>query len=141
MKTPKLTKQRIALAFAVAVAADAIQFPITAATATGVLAIPAEGADVALDCVVMVITSALLGFHWLFLPSLVFETVPGFDLLPTWTGCVAYVVWRRNKEQSPLTIVDVQEVLPPLLADATAGEQFRSHENLLSQEHREIQNQ
>ena len=131
MKTPKLTKQKIALAFTVAVIADSIQFPITAATATGALAVPAEGADFALDCVVMVITSALLGFHWLFLPSLVFEMVPGFDLLPTWTGCVAYVVWRRKKEQAAV-VVDVQEVLPPLLPDAKAGEEFRRPAKLLA---------
>jgi hypothetical protein len=132
MKTPKLTKQKIALAFTVAVIADAIQFPITAATATGVFAVPSEGADFALDCVVMVITSALLGFHWLFLPSLVFEAIPGFDLLPTWTGCVAYVVWRRRKDQSGPIIMDAQEVLPPLLRDAQPAEEFRSPEKLLS---------
>lgn len=132
MKTPKLTKQKIAMAFAVAVIADAIQFPITAATATGVLTVPAEGADFALDCVVMVITSALLGFHWLFLPSLVFKMIPGFDLLPTWTGCVAYVVWRRRKDQAEPLIVDVQEVLPPLLRDAQATEESLSPEKMLS---------
>lgn len=137
MKTPKLTKQKIALAFAVAVIADAIQFPITAATATGVLAVPAEGADFALDCVVMIITSALLGFHWLFLPSLVFEMIPGFDLLPTWTGCVAYVVWRRRKNQSEPVIMDAQEVLPPLLRDAQAAGESRRPEKMLS----DVQNQ
>lgn len=132
MKTPKLTKQKIALAFAVAVIADAIQFPITAATATGVLAVPAEGADFALDCVVMLITSALLGFHWLFLPSLVFKMIPGFDLLPTWTGCVAYVVWSRRKNQAEPSIVDAQEVLPPLLRDTQATEESPSPEKMLS---------
>ncbi|HEV2452860.1 MAG TPA: hypothetical protein VGY98_01275 [Verrucomicrobiae bacterium] len=132
MKTPKLTKQKIALAFTVAVIADAIQFPMTAATATGVLAVPAEGTDFALDCVVMVITSTLLGFHWLFLPSFVFEIIPGFDLFPTWTGCVAYVVWRRRKNQSEPLIVDAQEVLPPLLRDAQASEDSHSPEKMLS---------
>ena len=43
MHTQKLSKQRIAAAFVVAVIADAIQFPITAATMTGVLAVPGEG--------------------------------------------------------------------------------------------------
>jgi len=132
MKTPKLTKQKIALAFAVAIIADSIQFPITAATATGVLSVPAEGAEFALDCVVMVITSSLLGFHWLFLPSLVFEMIPGFDLLPTWTGCVAYVVWRRRKNQAEPSIVDAQEVLPPLLSDAQAAGESRNPERMLS---------
>lgn len=131
MNTPKLTKQKIALAFSVAIIADSIQFPITAAAMTGVLAIPAEGADFALDCLVMVVTSVLLGFHWLFLPSLIFEFIPGFDLCPTWTGAVAYVVWRRKKEQAVPPPV-VVEVLPPLLSDAPAGDQSNRPEKLLA---------
>lgn len=114
MHTSKLSKQRIAAAFAVAVIADAIQFPITAATMTGVLAVPGEGADLLIDSIMTVVTSSLLGFHWILLPSFVFEAIPGFDLFPTWTGCVAYVVWRRKK-QAALPVVEVVEVLPPLL--------------------------
>ena len=120
MHTQKLSKQRIAAAFAAAVIADAIQFPITAATMTGVLAVPGEGADLLVDSVMTVVTSSLLGFHWILLPSFVFEAIPGFDLFPTWTGCVAYVVWRRKKQQAAPPIVDVVEVRPPLLADAPA---------------------
>jgi Ca2+/Na+ antiporter len=41
----------------------------------------------------------LLGFHWLFLPTFVVEVIPEIDMLPTWVGCVAYVVWQRKKEQ------------------------------------------
>jgi hypothetical protein len=115
MSQSKLTKQKIALAFTAAVIADAIQFPITAATMTGVLAIPGEGADLMVDSIMTVVTSTLLGFHWILLPSFVFEAIPGFDLFPTWTGCVAYVVWRRKKEQATASVVDVVEVMPPLL--------------------------
>lgn len=125
MHTPKLSKQRIAAAFAVAIIADAIQFPITAATMTGVLAVPGEGADLLVDSVMTVVTSSLLGFHWILLPSFVFEAIPGFDLFPTWTGCVAYVVWRRKKQQDAPTIVDVVEVRPPLLANTPTGKPRR----------------
>ena len=59
-------------------------------------------------------TTVLLGFHWMLLPSLLMEIVPGLDLIPTWTGCVAFVVWQRKKQQaqsSPLrSAVDVQEM-------------------------------
>lgn len=114
MPTPKLTKPRIALALTVAAIADMIQVPITVATATGALAAPAELFDLVVDCAVMGIMSALLGFHWLFLPSLVFEIIPGVDLLPTWTGCVAFVVWRRKKAQQQ-SVIDVEvEVISPL---------------------------
>jgi hypothetical protein len=131
MSTPKLTKKQIALAFSVAVIADAIQLPFTAASMTGILTIPVEGADFALDCLVMVVTSSLLGFHWILLPSLIFEFIPGFDLCPTWTAAVAYVVWRRKKEQAPPT-VDVVEVLPPLISNAPAAEQTNRPPKLLA---------
>jgi len=78
-----------------------------------------------------VVTSSLLGFHWILLPSFVFEAIPGFDLFPTWTGCVAYVVWRRKKQQTAPPIVDVVEVRPPLLADAPAVKP-RAQINLMS---------
>jgi len=100
VKIPKLTRSRITVAFAVSVIADALQFPINAATATGILAMPGEMADMALDVVVMVITSVLLGFHWALLPSFILEAVPGLDVLPTWTGCVGFVVWRRKQEEA-----------------------------------------
>ncbi len=122
MHTPKLSKQRIAAAFAVAVIADAIQFPITAATMTGVLAVPGESADLLIDSIMTVVTSSLLGFHWILLPSFVFEAIPGFDLFPTWTGCVAFVVWRRKKQQAAPAIVEVVEVLPPLLPNPKSTE-------------------
>lgn len=118
MHTPILSKQRIAAAFAAAIIADAIQFPITAATMTGVLAVPGESADLLVDSIMTLVTSSLLGFHWILLPSFVFEAIPGFDLFPTWTGCVAYVIWRRKKQQAMPPIVDVAQVHPPLLANA-----------------------
>jgi hypothetical protein len=111
MDKPRLTQDRIILAFAVAIIADIIQFPITAVEATGIFSIPGELADFVLDCVVTVATCLLLGFHWALLPSLFVELVPGLDLLPTWTACVAFVVWQRKKEQAaPRPVVDVQAV-------------------------------
>ena len=119
MNKPKLSRRRMILAFAIAIIADGLQYPITAATATGILALPGEAADFALDCFVMILTSWLLGFHWVLLPSLIAELVPGLDLLPTWTGCVAFVIWQRQKERKPPapTIIDIETVPqqpPPL---------------------------
>jgi hypothetical protein len=110
MSNPKLTKSRILMAFAVAVIADGIQIPITAATDTGVFAIPGELADLLVDFVVMAATTALLGFHWVLLPSLLLEAIPNVDMLPTWTGCVAFVVMQgKNEETAPTeeTVIDV----------------------------------
>ena len=106
MAKPKISQTRIVAAFAVAIIADVVQFPVTAGTASALLAVPGELADFGLDCFVMVVTSALIGFHWMLLPSMFIEVVPGLDLLPTWTGCVALVVRQRQKEQGeppPLT--------------------------------------
>jgi hypothetical protein len=113
MPKPTLTRNRIIAAFAVAVVADLLEIPITATEdlTLGTLAIPAEGADAVLDCVVMAVMTKLIGFHWLFLPSFFVELIPEIDLFPTWVGCVAYVVWQRKQEgpRPPLApAVDVQ---------------------------------
>jgi hypothetical protein len=108
MEKPKLSQQRILAAFAIAIMADAIQIPMTAATATGIFAAPGELTDFMMDCVVMVATSALLGFHWLLLPTMFIEVIPGLDMLPTWTACVALVVRERRKEQpGKATVIDI----------------------------------
>jgi len=102
MAKPDLTKKRIVLAYVVAVAADVLEFPITALENTGFGIIPGELAAGVVDAVVFGIMTRLLGFHWLFLPSFVLEAIPEIDVLPTWVGCVAYVVWQRKKERAQL---------------------------------------
>ncbi len=103
MAKPELTRRRIMAAFTVAVIADLLEIPITIAEngSLGALLIPAEAADVFVDCIVMAVMTKLLGFHWLFLPSFLVEVVPELDLLPTWVGCVAVVVWQRKKAAPP----------------------------------------
>jgi len=111
MNKPKLTKDRIILAFAVAVVADAIQIPLGLLELTGFLFVPSFVVDTFIDFVAAGITCLLLGFHWALLPSIALEGIPGADLLPTWIGCVAFVVWRRKVEESkPKPVVDVQAV-------------------------------
>lgn len=137
MAKPELTRRRMVAAFTVAVIADVLEIPITVAenVSLGALLVPAEAADVFLDCVVMAVMTKLLGFHWLFLPSFLVEVVPELDLLPTWVGCVAVVVWQRKRE-APLPptkparpdAIDVvttpsAEGLPPTLTTPTAPKQ------------------
>ena len=119
MRTSKLTRGKLIPAFAIAILADLLQFPITAATATGWLAIPGETADMVIDFVTMLALSALLGFHWVLLPTFLVELVPGVDLIPTWTGSVAFIIWQRKQAASasaptaaanPPVIIDVEEV-------------------------------
>lgn len=104
MTKPKLTLPRIIAALCFAMLADLIQVPITAAFATGVLAIPAEILNFLLDCGLMVITCLLLRFHWLLLPSLFAELIPGVAAIPTWTGCVILVILLRKREEGSLAL-------------------------------------
>lgn len=101
-----LTRPRIRAAYAVAVATDVLQFGLG----------PFGWAffDEILDVVAMIVTTRLLGFHPLLLPTFVLEFVPVMDVLPTWTACVALVVATRKKQPAEVadngdhTVIDVK---------------------------------
>ena len=111
-------RNAVASAFAVAIIVDVLQLPVTLVTATGIGAVPGELTDIALDVGAMIVISRLLGFHWVLLPTLFAETIPGLDLIPTWTGAVAFLVWNRGKHGSqgtvtqPPTVVDTHHPTP-----------------------------
>jgi hypothetical protein len=89
---PVLTRNRVRLAYLVAVVADALQ-----------LLLGPLGwvyADEMIDVVAMILTWWVIGFHPLLLPTFAVELLPVFDVLPTWTGCVALVVALRKKHQT-----------------------------------------
>ena len=93
-RAPQLTRTRIVLALAVAVVADGIQIPLQA--------VPV--APEIVDVIAMIATSAILGFHWLLLPTFLVEFVPLVDMMPTWTGCVVAVIALRKRAQGKLGI-------------------------------------
>jgi len=97
LKSPELR-----LAWAVAMAADTIQIAAMPVFVGGGV----SPADALLDMAVAAILIRLLGWHWAFLPSLLAELVPGFDLFPTWTAAVYFVTRTRVREGEP-------EILPP----------------------------
>ena len=88
-RTPQLTRTRIVLALVAAVIADGMQLLLGPLGWAGI--------DEAIDCVMMVAASAILGFHWLLLPTFLVEFIPLVDMLPTWTGCVAAVIALRRR--------------------------------------------
>jgi hypothetical protein len=92
-QTPILTRQRIWLAFAVAIIGDGIQLILAPAGWFGV--------DQVIDVITMLLATLLLGFHPLFLPTFLAEFIPGVDMVPTWTGCIAVVIALRRKQQQP----------------------------------------
>ena len=92
-QTPVLTKNRIRLAYIVAVTADASQLILGP---LGWVVV-----DQVIDVIAMVLTVGAIGFHPLLLPTFAVEFIPLIDMLPTWTGCVALVVSLRKKQQAP----------------------------------------
>ncbi len=93
-----MTPGRIRAARLLAVAADFVQivaFPIFAGGG-------ASPWNDALDFVVAAAVTALVGWHWAFLPSFFAELVPGLDLVPTWTVAV-FLATRKPRTASPET--------------------------------------
>ncbi|HWQ07527.1 MAG TPA: hypothetical protein VN436_00390 [Holophaga sp.] len=88
-----VTPARIRAAWAVAVLVDALQLGLV--PVAGPL-----GAWIAtpLDLAAMAVLWALLGWHWAFAPSFVFEILPVADLAPTWTLATWIVVRKRKAE-------------------------------------------
>lgn len=88
---------RLKAAWVVAVGTDALQMFFFPATVEGVF----SPVTVALDCLAMVLLAWLVGWHWVFLPSIVFELIPGVELAPTWTIAMAIVSRGLNTRAQP----------------------------------------
>ncbi len=91
LRPQRMTRMRILLALAVAIGADGLQLLLNT--------FGWFGPDQAIDCVAMVLTMWLLGFHILLLPAFIAEMVPLLDDLPTWTACVIAVIALRKREE------------------------------------------
>jgi hypothetical protein len=90
---PVLSRRRIWLACAVAVAADVIQVTLGP--------FGWAGPDEVLDIMVMLLLTGIIGFHPLFLPTFVAEFIPMVDTLPTWTACTLIVIGLRRRQSTP----------------------------------------
>jgi hypothetical protein len=95
MTSAPLSRQRIWIARAVAIAADVLQI--------GFFSIMSEGfvspADAVVDVIVAIVLTLLVGWHIAFLPSFIIKAVPVVDLAPTWT--IAILIATRSKEIKP----------------------------------------
>src|SRR2546423_695743 len=74
-QVPVLTRNRVRLAYTVAITADALQFLLLPLSWTFV--------EQVIDVVAMIFTWRLIGFHPLLLPTFVVEFLPGADLVRT----------------------------------------------------------
>ena len=70
----KLSKKRLALAFAIAGISDAI----------GAFATPLPPIVWVVDLATVLLLFMVLGRQWLLLPGLALEAIPGFGVLPFW---------------------------------------------------------
>jgi hypothetical protein len=91
-KTPRFSKKTLALAFAIAAAADGM---------SAVLAL-APPLYWAIDLTTAILLFLVLGRRWILLPGLIMEAIPGVYVFPVWVLVVgAVAVWgtarpRRN---------------------------------------------
>lgn len=99
----QLTRRRLICAVVVAVVADCLQIPLQIPPLPEII-----------DVVAMVLTSVLIGFHLLLLPTFVVEFIPVIDMLPTWTGCVLAVIALRRREVKNQP--QFQAAKPPIIA-------------------------
>ena len=91
------SRSPIPKALAIAVLADVVQLLLFPLFAPGALS-PLN--DV-VDIVVFIILVRLLGWHWVFLPSLFAEVIPGLDEIPCWTLAVLTVRAGQAKLRNP----------------------------------------
>lgn len=102
--------QRIWAARVIAMAADLAQVAIFPAFAEGALS-PIN--DI-VDVVVAGALTALVGWHWVFLPSFLSELIPMWDMVPTWTAAVWYVTSGAPSSGPPAVRVEPPPPPPAL---------------------------
>ena len=91
---PTLTRNRILAARTVAVCADLLQIGLVPVFGEGFI----SPFNDALDIAVCLTLTALVGWHFAFLPGFLIEMMPMVDLAPTWT--IAVLVATRHGAQA-----------------------------------------
>jgi hypothetical protein len=96
---------RIRIARFIAVGADVLQLGLFPLFAEGFI----SPLDDALDVLVCVLLTWLVGWHYSFLPSVVIKVLPVADLVPTWTIAVFLATrQKRDLKQTGTTQVYVE---------------------------------
>ena len=92
--TPSITPgPRLRTALLLAIVADIVQIVVFPLFVEG----GASPADDILDLSVAGVLTALLGWHWEFLPSFLAKLVPVVDFVPLWTLAVANVYRKQRR--------------------------------------------
>jgi hypothetical protein len=107
-----ISPMRIRIARGIAIGADLLQMFLFPLFSEGFI----SPLDDALDILVCMALTWLVGWHFSFLPSFIMKVVPVVDLAPTWTIAVFFAT-RKSKmtHEVPATQVYTERPLPPLL--------------------------
>jgi hypothetical protein len=89
LEPPAITRRRVWFAYAVAIGTDAVQLLLGPLGWFWV--------DEVLDVVAMIAITRAIGFHVILLPTFALEFLPVSDMLPTWTGAVAFLTAFRQR--------------------------------------------
>lgn len=105
-----VSRRQLWTARAIAVASDALQLGLFPFVAAGFI----SPLDDALDLLVCIVLTSLVGWHFAFLPSFVFKVLPVADLAPTWTIAI-FLATRQQRIAPEMAPTRVYADAPPLL--------------------------
>jgi hypothetical protein len=92
-----ISKNKIWMARIIAISADLLQIGLFPLFGEGFISPLAD----ALDLVVCGLLTALVGWHFAFLPSFVVKVLPVMDLAPTWTIAILIATRQNANSRSP----------------------------------------
>jgi hypothetical protein len=87
-----ISSRRIWLARGLAVAADLVQIVFFPVLSEGF----ASPFDAAIDAVVAILLTLIVGWHIAFIPSFIIKALPFVDMAPTWTVAVLFATRGRK---------------------------------------------
>lgn len=98
-----LSSRQIKIVRAIAALVDLLQFAIFPLMFEGLL----SPVNTAVDIVMAVVFTVMIGWHWALVPTFVSELVPFLDLVPTWTAAVFLATRGSDVIDTTATAVEV----------------------------------
>jgi hypothetical protein len=97
----RLSSREVKIVRAIAALVDVLQFAIFPLMFQGLL----SPVNTAVDVLMAVVFTLMIGWHWALIPTFVSELVPFLDLVPTWTAAVFLAT--RDHDVIDTTAVEV----------------------------------
>ncbi|HZV35836.1 MAG TPA: hypothetical protein VFB72_14770 [Verrucomicrobiae bacterium] len=105
-----ITANRIKAARLIAIAADFLQIAVFPLFLEGLL----SPINDALDVLVCILLTWLVGWHFAFLPSFLVKFVPMADLAPTWTIAILFATRQKSVSSDTSNVTEVYAEATPL---------------------------